>query len=255
MKTALSVNLNKIALIRNAREGQVPDPVWAAGLCIEAGCQGITVHPRPDQRHVRPRDVHALAELLEDHLDIEYNIEGNPFAPAHEGGYPGWMPLVEAARPAQATLVPDDPSQLTSDHGWDIEAHADRLAPILDQLHEWGARVSLFVDPSPRGLERAAELGVDRVELYTGPFAEAHGGPDHSQVLARYVEAGRAARAVGLALNAGHDLNLDNLGALLEAVDDIAEVSIGHALTADALELGMGPAVRAYLQVIAEASR
>ena len=254
--TALSVNLNKVALVRNSRENDIPSVVRAAKICIAAGCQGITVHPRPDQRHVRPHDVEQLAEFLQDHPEIEYNIEGNPFAGAEPNGYPGWMELVEAARPHQATLVPDSPDQLTSDHGWDIERNLERLRPIVDRLKGWGARVSLFVDPSPAGFELAAELGVERVELYTGPYAEAFKlgeDPRFDEILASYTETGVAARAAGLELNAGHDLDRANLPALLQNVPGIAEVSIGHALIADALEMGYEATIKAYLDVIAGA--
>ena len=254
--TALSVNLNKVALVRNARENDIPSVVRAAKICIAAGCQGITVHPRPDQRHVRPRDVEELAELLQDHPEIEYNIEGNPFAGPEANGYPGWMELVELARPHQATLVPDSPDQLTSDHGWDIEKNAERLRPIIDRLRSWDARVSLFVDPSPAGLELAARLGVARVELYTGPYAEAFDGGDKDvleDILAGYRRTGEAALAAGLELNAGHDLNRENLPMLLSGVPGIAEVSIGHALIADALEMGYDATIRAYIAVIAGA--
>ena len=254
--TALSVNLNKVALVRNSRENVIPSVVRAAEICIAAGCQGITVHPRPDQRHVRPHDVEQLAELIEDHPEIEYNIEGNPFAGPESNGYPGWMKLVEMTRPHQATLVPDSPDQLTSDHGWDIEKNAERLRPIIDQLRSWDARVSLFVDPSPEGLELAAKLGVARVELYTGPYAEAFEAGDEDvldKILAGYTRTGEEALKAGLELNAGHDLNRENLPMLLAAVPGIAEVSIGHALIADALEMGYDATIRAYLDVIAGA--
>jgi pyridoxine 5-phosphate synthase len=252
-KTALSVNLNKVALVRNSRTTTIPDPLRAAATCIAAGCQGITVHPRPDQRHIRPDDVERLTEMLAGHPDIEFNIEGNPFAGPEPNGFPGFMELVERARPHQTTLVPDSPDQLTSDHGWDVEANVDRLRPIIEKLHSWGSRVSIFVDPSPRGLELARSIGVDRVELYTGPYAEAHAHGNLDEVLPGYVEAGRVARECGLGLNAGHDLNLTNLADLLRAVDGIDEVSIGHALIVDALFMGLGDVVGQYIETIAGA--
>lgn len=255
MTTALSVNINKVSLLRNSRQTTIPSPVRAASLCIQAGCQGITVHPRPDQRHVRPDDVFALCDFLKDHPHIEYNIEGNPFAGPHSNGYPGWMQLVDQTRPHQATLVPDSPDQLTSDHGWDIKKSAARLRPIIDQLRDWGTRVSLFADPSPQGLELAAELGVHRVELYTGPYADAFAqrSPALDAILEEYVQAGEAARAAGLELNAGHDLSCENLPLLLSRVEAIAEVSIGHALITDALEIGYAAAVKNYLAAIQRA--
>ncbi len=254
--TALSVNLNKVALVRNSRENVIPDPVHAARLCIAAGCHGITVHPRPDRRHIRPDDVRRLATYLRDaHPHIEYNIEGNPFAGPESNGYPGFMALVEEARPAQATLVPDSPDQLTSDHGWTMTPETvDRLGPIVSQLRTWGARVSLFVDAEMtlQDLHKIAELGVERVELYMGPYAEAFGTPEHQEVLERYVRAGERAHQAGLMLNAGHDLNRANLGEFLGDVQGVAEVSIGHALVADALEMGFDATIKAYLAAMGQ---
>ena len=253
MPTALSVNLNKIALVRNSRSTTIPDPVRAARICIEAGCQGITLHPRPDQRHVRPDDVERIAQCLLDHPDIEYNLEGNPDAQAQPNGYPGWMALVQRFSPHQATLVPDNPSQLTSDHGFDIDASAEALAPVVSSLKAWGVRVSIFVDGDPnQNFERARTLGVDRVELYTGPYAEAHakGGTALEEVVRAYAATARAARDAGLGINAGHDLNLSNLTRFLSGVPGVDEVSIGHALITDALEMGLDAAVRSYLAAI-----
>lgn len=249
--TALSVNLNKVALVRNSRHNVIPDPVRAAELCIAAGCHGITVHPRPDQRHVRPDDVRRLATFLAaNHPHIEYNIEGNPFAGAEPNGYPGFLALVQEVRPAQATLVPDSPDQLTSDHGWSMSAqNIERLTPIIARLRSWGSRVSLFVDEdmSAHDLEAIAAMGVERVELYTGPYAEAFGTPEQDVMLSRYARAGERAHAAGLSLNAGHDLNRQNLGAFVSGVRGVDEVSIGHALIADALEMGFPDAIRGYL--------
>ena len=256
--TALSVNVNKIAWLRNSREGSRPSVVGAARTIIAAGAQGITLHPRPDQRHIRPADVRALAELLaSDYPEIEYNIEGNPSAGPRDNGYPGFDHLIETARPHQATLVPDSDAQLTSDHGWDLSdaAESSRVAEIIARYQGWGARVSLFMDPIEEQIVRAKACGADRIELYTGPYAEAveHHGLEHPYALAcrqSYLDATRCAMRLGLGVNAGHDLNLDNLAAFI-AIGDIDEVSIGHALIADALEFGLSESVRKYLEAIA----
>ncbi|MEA3300306.1 MAG: pyridoxine 5'-phosphate synthase [Porticoccaceae bacterium] len=247
---ALSVNLNKIALIRNSREGNYPSVVAFGETCIAAGCDGLTVHPRPDQRHIRPGDVRDLASLLRHHPDLEFNIEGNPFAPAR-GGYPGLLALVAETRPQQCTLVPDSDDQLTSDHGFDLTRSAEALKPIIAQLHDLGVRVSLFMDPDRDQIARARDLGVERIELYTGPYAAAWGRPDELEPLfTRYRDAARFATDIGLGVNAGHDLNLDNLGRFAR-VPGLLEVSIGHALTVDALRMGMAGAVRAYKALLA----
>lgn len=254
-RTALSVNLNKVALIRNSRVTDTPDVVKFAQLCIDHGADGITVHPRPDQRHIRASDCLALADTI----DVEFNIEGNPFAPAqkskyqHVGNYPGFMELVTMCRPAQCTLVPDGDAQLTSDHGFDLTRDADRLSPIIEQLHAIGSRVSLFMDPIPEQMALAKAIGADRIEWYTGPYAEAHHHGNWKEVWQTYQRATEAALDVGLGVNAGHDLNLDNLGDFL-AIEGILEVSIGHALTVDALLMGMGQAVAAYRDCIARVS-
>jgi pyridoxine 5-phosphate synthase len=248
--TVLSVNLNKIAVLRNARGGQLPDPVAAARTCIAAGCGGITVHPRPDARHIRADDVQALARLLaREAPTVEFNIEGNPFAPPRPG-YPGLIELVAATRPTQCTLVPDGDGQLTSDHGFDLARDGERLRPLVRQLRAAGARVSLFVDAGSGGLDVAAAIGADRVELYTGPYAAAHAGGDTHAALDACLATATLARQLGLAVNAGHDLDQANLGDLLAAIPWIAEVSIGHALIADALEAGLDTTVRRYLAVI-----
>jgi pyridoxine 5-phosphate synthase len=243
--TALSVNLNKIALVRNTRRLGVPSVSRFAVIALEAGADGITVHPRPDGRHVRGEDVVELAALLARWPAAEFNIEGNPF---HQ-----LMDYVRQVRPRQCTFVPDETGAFTSDHGWDLRRDGDRLRPLIDQAHAAGARVSLFMDPDPQAMPLARELGADRVELYTEPYALAFGGTDRAESLARYRAAAEAAQAAGLGVNAGHDLNRDNLTPFLTAVPGVLEVSIGHALTADALEFGMGAAVGLYLAAIRRA--
>ncbi len=246
-RCALSVNVNKVALLRNTRHLGIPSVLRAAECCLLAGCSGITVHPRPDERHIRAHDVQELAELLKDWPEAEYNLEGNP---THN-----LMELVRAVRPHQATFVPDSVSQSTSDHGWDLRADGERIRPLIDECRRLGVRVSLFMDPDPEAMALAARLGADRVELYTEPYAAAHGGPQQAAQLARYAAAAQAAIAAGLGLNAGHDLNRDNLTDFLRAVPGVQEVSIGHALVADALELGYTETVRDYLRCIQKAYR
>jgi pyridoxine 5-phosphate synthase len=241
-RTALSVNLNKVALLRNTRHLGIPSVLRAATQVLEAGAQGITVHPRPDERHIRPQDVHDLAALLKAWPQVEFNIEGNPFH--------NLMDFVRAVRPHQCTFVPDDVGQFTSDHGWRFPQDAARLKPLIDEAKALGVRVSLFMDPEPDQMRAAREAGADRVELYTETYASAHGTPRQAGVLAGFVDAGRAALAAGLGVNAGHDLNRDNLAEFLRAVPGVQEVSIGHALIADALELGYAEAVRAYQRCI-----
>lgn len=245
--TVLSVNVNKIAVLRNSRGGDMPSVVDAARCAIAAGCGGITVHPRPDQRHIRPDDVVALADVV--HGRVEYNIEGNPFAPAR-GAYPGFLELVDAVRPQQATLVPDGDGQITSDHGFDLARDSDTLAPIVAALKAMDVRVSVFVDAGAVDLSAAARIGVDRVEIYTGPFAEAFEQGDADEALARCAATARAAQALGLGVNAGHDLSQANLAAFLRGVPDVLEVSIGHALIGEALYDGLDATVRRYLDVI-----
>ena len=253
---ALSVNVNKIALLRNARGGLRPDLLDMARIALSAGAQGITVHPRPDQRHIRADDVPALATLLRSEFPgAEFNIEGNPFAPANAGGYPGLDALVEATRPAQVTLVPDSDDQLTSDHGWDLPAQSDRVAPLVERFQALGARVSLFMDPDSDAIAAVPATGADRIELYTGPFAVAFARDGHEQgaasrdSLRAFALAAEQAVALGLGVNAGHDLDLDNLVSLRE-LPGLVEVSIGHALVADALELGWFGTVRRYVKVL-----
>jgi pyridoxine 5-phosphate synthase len=240
--TRLSVNLNKIALLRNSRNIGIPSVRRAALRCIEAGAHGVTVHPRPDQRHIRPADVYELAELLTDHDGVEFNIEGNPF--------PDFLKMIRRVKPAQCTLVPDSPAAVTSDHGWDPDQHGKRLRPIIAELRDLGIRVALFMDANSVQWQQARELGADRIELYTQPYAEAFVRGDVEAVLAKYAKAAKAAQLAGLGVNAGHDLNLKNLGRFCQ-IPSILEVSIGHALVADALEMGLHNAVKAYLQVLA----
>ncbi|MEM9904233.1 MAG: pyridoxine 5'-phosphate synthase [Cyanobacteria bacterium P01_D01_bin.44] len=242
--TQLSVNLNKIALLRNSRTLGIPSVLWAAETCIEAGAYGLTVHPRPDQRHIRRSDVYELAELLKAHPMIEFNIEGNPLEPR-------FMDIVRDVKPNQVTLVPDDPNQFTSDHGWDIQKDGEKLKPIIQDIQAMGARVSLFMDPDPGQIRWIKPLGVTnavaRIELYTEPYATAFRENRAEAVVEQYAEAAKVAQSEGLGVNAGHDLNLDNLPQFLK-IPNILEVSIGHALTADALKFGLHNAVKAYLK-------
>jgi len=242
--TRLSVNLNKIALLRNARSLNIPSVTAAAATAIDAGAQGITVHPRPDQRHIRTDDVRDLAQMLAHHPEIEFNIEGNPFH--------GLIELARLWRPHQCTLVPDETNAVTSDHGWEIGRDGERLRPVIAELHNLGIRVSVFMDPLPQVMPAVRAIGADRVELYTEPFASAFAAGDATAELVRYAAAARAAQAAGLGVNAGHDLNLHNLPPFLAAVHDVLEVSIGHALVADALDQGLAATVRNYLSAIAK---
>lgn len=236
--TNLSINLNKVALLRNTRNLGIPSVTRAAKICIEAGAHGITVHPRPDQRHIRPADVYALAEML----TVEFNIEGNPFQPR-------FMEMVRQLKPTQCTLVPDAPDTFTSDHGWDLAEDRQRLLPIIQELRNLGVRVSLFMEADPEQIHRAREIGAERIELYTEPYAAAFQRGDVEPVFQHYAIAAQTAQALGLGVNAGHDLNLQNLGKFC-SIPGILEVSIGHALIADALEMGLSMAVKAYLQVL-----
>jgi pyridoxine 5-phosphate synthase len=243
--TALSVNLNKVALVRNTRHLGIPSVAKAASICLQAGAHGITVHPRPDARHIRTEDVTALHEIVCHHRGTEYNIEGNPFH--------NLMDFVRRLRPHQCTLVPDAEGQFTSDHGWNLPADAQRLRPVIAEIRSLGVRVSLFMDPEPAMMAAARDVGADRVELYTEGYARAWGTPRQSQVLDHYAVAAQAALDAGLGVNAGHDLNLQNLTEFLRRVPGVQEVSIGHALISDALELGYAATVRAYLGAIAAA--
>ena len=249
-KTALSVNVNKVALLRNTRHLGIPDVVRAARLCLEAGAQGITVHPRPDERHIRSDDVYEIAAMMKDWPDREFNIEGNPFQ--------NLMHFVRdlSARGLplhQCTFVPDSEDQFTSDHGWSFPADADRLAPLIAAVHDRGVRVSLFMDPMPAAMAAAKAVGADRVEFYTETYARAWGGTQATGALSHFTQAAMAAHTAGLGINAGHDLNRANLTEFLKAVPGVQEVSIGHALVADALELGYTATVKDYLRCIRQA--
>ena len=247
MAPKLSVNLNKVALVRNTRHLGIPSVTFAATLCLEAGAAGITVHPRPDARHIRADDVIDLAQLLQAWPDRELNVEGNPFHNLMDCV----ADLVARKLPVhQVTFVPDSEGQFTSDHGWTFPQDAARLKPLIDQAHALGLRVSLFMDADPAAMAAAKAVGADRVELYTEPYAAAWGTADQEEQLLRFARAAQAALDAGLGVNAGHDLNRDNLGAFARTVPGVAEVSIGHALIADALELGYTATVQAYLQCL-----
>ncbi|MHC4462411.1 MAG: pyridoxine 5'-phosphate synthase [Planctomycetota bacterium] len=240
--TKLSVNLNKIALLRNQRNIGIPSVIDAGETVIKAGAYGITVHPRPDERHIKYADVYELAEMI----TVEFNIEGNPFL----GRY---MEVVSEVKPNQATLVPDTPDANTSDHGWNLQADKERLAPIIKQLKDLGIRVSLFMDPDVTGIKIAGEIDADRIELYTEPYARAFRTNEKlDEILEKYTAAAMFANEIGLGLNAGHDLNLNNLGKFCSAVPGILEVSIGHALIAEALQMGLYNTVKEYLKVLAQ---
>ena len=248
--TALSVNVNKVATLRNTRHLGIPSLTRAATFCLQAGAHGITVHPRPDERHIRATDVPELATLVQQWPGREYNIEGNPFH--------NLMEVVADVRARQlpvhqVTFVPAAEGQFTSDHGWNFPADAERLRPLIAQAHALGARVSLFMDADASAMAAARAVGADRVELYTEPYAAAWATPAQATQLKRFAEAARAARAAGLGINAGHDLNRDNLSAFVREVPGVQEVSIGHALIADALEMGYSAAVGDYLRCIADA--
>lgn len=244
--THLSVNLNKIALLRNARTLDIPNVIKAAKTCIAAGAYGITVHPRPDERHIRYSDVYDLKTVA---AGVEYNIEGNPFTGK-------FMDLMPDIRPTQATLVPDMPGAITSDHGWDLtEENCKRLIPIINQLKSLGIRVSLFVDPVNATIEKAKQIGADRIELYTEPYARAFSeNKNYEMITAKFAEAATKANQIGLGVNAGHDLNLDNLGWFCKNVKPVMEVSIGHALVSDAIDMGLATAVKAYIKILNENS-
>ena len=249
-KTALSVNVNKVALLRNTRYLDIPSVLRAAELCLQAGAQGITVHPRPDERHIRADDVYEIAALMKDWPHCEFNIEGNPLH--------NLMHFVRdlSARGLplhQCTFVPDSKDQFTSDHGWRFPQDAETLRPHIEYAHVRGVRVSLFMDPDADAMAGAKAVGADRVELYTERYALAWSGPEKNKALDQFAQAGRAAAAIGLGVNAGHDLNRDNLAEFLRAVPGVLEVSIGHALIADALELGYQATVKDYLRCINEA--
>lgn len=245
MTCQLSVNLNKVALLRNQRDLTYPSVVQAAHTVIEAGAAGITVHPRPDERHITKNDAHELAGFLRAFPEIEYNIEGNPFES-------DWLELVKTLKPHQATLVPDDPNQSTSDHGW-AASDIFRLQPVVNALQDLGIRVSLFMDADVEPIRAIIASGCDRIELYTEPYAAAVDSRDDQQIalqLERFHVAGQTAHKAGIALNAGHDLTAANLPGLINTLPMLKEVSIGHAFIADALWLGLADTTQRYLQAL-----
>ena len=250
--TALSVNVNKVALLRNTRELGIPSVLRAATLALQAGAHGITVHPRPDERHIRAHDVYELADLMQQWPQAEYNIEGNPFH-----NLMGFVrELAGKGLPIhQVTFVPDSVAQSTSDHGWQFPQDAARLSPLIDEAHALGVRVSLFMDPLPQAIAAVRELRAERVELYTESYARAHGTAAGTAVLAAFTATAQVALREGLGINAGHDLNRANLSDFLRGVPGVQEVSIGHALIADALELGYTETVRDYLRCIYAAAQ
>jgi pyridoxine 5-phosphate synthase len=249
MKTALSVNVNKVALLRNTRHLGIPSVLRAAELCLQAGAQGITVHPRPDERHIRSNDVYEIAALMKDWPHCEFNIEGNPT----QNLMNFVRDLTARGLPLhQCTFVPDSEDQFTSDHGWSFPQDTERLRPLIEQVHTWGVRVSLFMDPVPSAMAGAKNVGADRVELYTESYASAATPLAKKEVLNAFAQSARACQALKLGVNAGHDLNRDNLTEFLRAVPGVNEVSIGHALIADALEVGYSAAVAGYLRCIGD---
>ena len=242
--TNLSVNLNKVALIRNTRNIGIPSITKMAKICIEAGAKGITVHPRPDQRHIRPGDVYDLLDVV---TPVEFNIEGNPLEIS-------FMEIVRDVKPTQCTLVPDAPDTFTSDSGWDLTKDKERLLPIIEELHSLGSRVSLFMDADVEQIALVPATGAERIELYTEPYATAYREQDNLEsVWQQFADAAQKAQSLGLGVNAGHDLNLDNLGKFC-TIPGILEVSIGHALTAEALEMGFAQTVKAYLKILDQAA-
>jgi len=242
MTTQLSVNVNAIAYLRNRRDLPWPSIIDLARLCLDAGAVGITVHPRPDERHIRTTDVHEIKALLQEpaYQNAEFNMEGYPEE--------RFLALCEEIKPGQVTLVPDDPSQSTSDHGWDVPAHADMLRDVIARMQSFGARVSLFLDADPDMVAHVKAVGAERIELYTGPYGHTFEAAAKADELAKLKATAEAADALGLGINAGHDLTIENLPPLIEAAPMIAEVSIGHALTADALTHGYAQAVTLYRQ-------
>lgn len=238
--TNLSVNLNKVALIRNTRNIGIPSITKMAQICIDAGAKGITVHPRPDQRHIRPQDVDDLQPIVK---TVEFNIEGNPLEAS-------FMEIVRRIKPTQCTLVPDTPDSFTSDHGWNLTQDQKRLIPIIEELHSLGSRVSLFMDADPEQIALVPATGAERIELYTEPYATAYREQQNlDSVWQQYADAAQIAQSLGLGVNAGHDLNLDNLAKFCK-IPNILEVSIGHALTAEALEMGLAPTVKEYIKIL-----
>jgi len=248
--TLLSVNVNKVAVLRNSRGGDLPSVLEAARVAIAAGAGGITVHPRPDQRHILPSDVRDLAKLVAN--KVEFNIEGNPFA-GPRGQYPGLLALVQETRPTQVTLVPDSDGQITSDHGFNLRQDSERLREVIGLLKPHCERISLFVDQDVEDLSLIQELGAQRMELYTGPFADSFERGDYKLDLSACSSTAQHAQALGIGINAGHDLNQKNLVPFLAALPMLQEVSIGHALFNDALYDGLFATVQNYLRVISAA--
>ncbi|WP_187971389.1 pyridoxine 5'-phosphate synthase [Aquibium microcysteis] len=246
MPAKLSVNLNAVAMLRNRRDLPWPSVTALGRIALAAGAHGLTVHPRPDQRHIRFSDLPDLRALIDDEFpQAEFNIEGYPTE--------DFLALVERTQPEQVTLVPDDPAQATSDHGWPFERQGNFLRPVVARLKKRGMRVSLFCDPdaSEREIEAARGTGADRVELYTGPYGGRHDDPAGAEIEARKLGiTARLADDAGLGVNAGHDLTVVNLPGLVRAVPHLAEVSIGHGLTADALEHGMAATVKRFLAAL-----
>lgn len=233
----LSVNVNKIATIRNARGGDVPNIVQVAKDCESFGAEGVTIHPRPDERHITTKDVYDLKKVI----TTEYNIEGYPDE--------RFMRLIEETRPTQATLVPDGPDVLTSNAGWDTVKHKEKLTEICKQISKWGVRTSIFVDTDHKNIEGAKDIGIDRIELYTGPYAD-NFEKDKDAAIKEYVSAAELANKLGIGINAGHDLNLDNLAFFKQSIPNLKEVSIGHALIADSLYLGFETTIKKYLELL-----
>lgn len=246
--TLLSVNVNKVAVLRNSRGGHLPSVIEAAKIAMAAGAGGITVHPRPDLRHILPTDVRALAALVAN--KVEFNIEGNPFAEAR-GEYPGLLSLVRETRPTQVTLVPDGDGQITSDHGFNLQQDHERLYRVISELKPFCERISLFVDQDVDDLPLVVELGADRIEIYTGPYADSFESGEVSLSLSACQKTAQQAQALGIGINAGHDLNQKNLPPFLAALPMTREVSIGHALFNDALYDGLHATVQNYLHAIA----
>ena len=238
--TVLSVNVNKIALLRNSRGRDFPCVVGFSEQLISLGVKGITVHPRPDERHITRRDVYALSEMLKDKPQVEFNIEGYPSG--------DFMKMVLEVCPDQCTLVPDSPEQLTSDHGWDIPQSQSVLQPVLSELRNCGIRSSLFLDPDPEMVDHVQGVGADRIELYTEDFASHYAGPEQEPVFERYRKTAQRASQLSIGINAGHDLDLQNLAKFLQ-IPDILEVSIGHALVVESLQLGVTEVIAKYLAI------
>ena len=243
--TRLSVNLNKFALLRNSRDTDHPNLLHMAQRAIECGVHGITVHPRPDQRHTRYSDVHDLSNLISKNTEVEFNVEGNPTEE--------FLELVEQTSPDQCTLVPDEPGQLTSDHGWDLQVDGGLVEPLINRLHDAGIRVSLFMDPIAEQINIAKSINADRIELYTEPYARAFGSGEYQEILGSFLKAVEYATEIGLSVNAGHDLNLKNLGAFL-GIPGIAEVSIGHAIVVESFDFGFEQTLERYLKILGDRS-